>query len=767
MTPTRTAPVTSAPADDVDPALLAEIAAAAGAVPGVREAVAVVRRSTRTTTTATAPVTTPASPSAPTDKPSSHVDGGPLRIPDGAPTTLQDALRQAAELAPGKGTTYLRRGEAVLQTYPRLLAEAERVLAGLRAAGLRPGDAALFQFEDNRDYLTAFWACVLGGFVPTPVAVAPTYTEHNATNRRLHNAWTLLDRPVVLTGRATATALAEVRGLWDEPDVRVLVVQDLLRHAPDTHWHPTTADSPVLNLLTSGSTGVPKCVQHTNASVAARTWACAQERGYGPDDVTVNWMPLDHVAIVMYNVRDVFLRCSHVNAAVDDFLADPLSWLDWLDRFGATNTWAPNFAFAMVNDHAEEIGRRRWDLSRLRAITNAAEPVIAATTHRFLDLLAPHGLPPDAMWPGWGMSETCSVVTYVKQSRDDHAAGVVAVAQSSLGGDLVEVEPDDPDAVVFSEAGPPVPGVSMRVVAPDGSVLPEDALGELQVRGATMMTGYHANPEANRESYDADGWFRTGDLAFVHRGSVVIAGRKKDQIVIRGINYIAHEIESVVERVDGVRLTHVAATGVREPGEGSDRLVLFFVPQRWDDRLEDTVQAVREALVREVGPAPDLVVPVTAAEFPKTGSGKIQRGALVADLRAGRFADRVRSAERGSDDPVDWSFVRRWHPVGDDVPAAPAGGVSVVLADDEVWEHLADAFADGRAVVVRRGEGFAEDGPDRFRVAPGDAEGLGRVLDLAARRHGPVTTIVSAWSLRTATAPPRPVEAATDLAALL
>jgi acyl-CoA synthetase (AMP-forming)/AMP-acid ligase II len=88
--------------------------------------------------------------------------------------------------------------------------------------------------------------------------------------------------------------------------------------------------------------------------------------------------------------------------------------------------------------------------------------------------------------------------------------------------------------------------VRIRVVAAAGSVLPERRLGELRIRGAAMMPGYVANPEAHREWYDEDRRFRTGDLAFARDGEVVIAGRQQDQIIVRGINYIAHEIKNVV-----------------------------------------------------------------------------------------------------------------------------------------------------------------------------------------------------------------------------
>ncbi|WP_328838901.1 SDR family NAD(P)-dependent oxidoreductase [Streptomyces europaeiscabiei] len=788
----------------LDPTVAARLAAATRAVPGVRDAAVVVRQGARTVDSdrdsdgggASAPSAEPtgAEPTgvAPTgvetdpagepsaDRPSSETFGGELRIPDGAPMTLQEGVRQAAELAPEQGTLYLRKGsEPDLQTYAELLVEAERVLAGLRAAGLTPGDAALFQFEDHRAYMTAFWACVLGGFVPTPVAVATTYGSHNETTRKLHNAWRLLDRPVLLTDRATAPELAALRGLWEEPDLRILRVDELAGHERDSDWYPTTPDSPVINLLTSGSTGVPKCVRHTNASVAAREWAVIQARGYTGEDVSLIWMPLDHVTMVYYNVRDMFLRCRHVNGRIDDVLGDPLLWLDWIDRYGVTNTWAPNFAYNLVNECAEEIGRRAWDLSRMREFVNAGEPVVAATSHRFLELLAPHGLRADAMVPCWGMSETCSGVTYTRQSRDDRELGTVVVSQASLDGELIYRTSDrkGSDAVAFTEVGGPVPGVTIRVVDDQGRTLPRDRVGELQIRGVTMLRHYHGNAEANREAFTEDGWFRTGDLAFVRDGSLVIAGRKKDQIIVRGANFVAHELESVVEQVEGVRVTFSAAAGVREPGEGSDRLVIFFVPARWDaEALARTFQDVRAALVREAGIAPDVVVPVTDAEFPKTASGKIQRAALVADLRAGRFADRIADEEEDTEEAGTWFFRRQWSRLPAAQAPADSGSSRLVFSADcgtrvvfaEEGRLAALGLDDEPAVLVGRGRSFAEVDLDRYRVAPGDPEDLRRVLTDVTAHYGPIDSVVFAWPLEDKDAEPaaRLTALSTQLAAL-
>jgi acyl-CoA synthetase (AMP-forming)/AMP-acid ligase II/NADP-dependent 3-hydroxy acid dehydrogenase YdfG/acyl carrier protein len=715
--------------------LAAGITAAALAVPVVRDAVAVVRHHARVGSAAVASVSAP--PVRTTRRPQAppaEVDGGPVRPPTGAATTLQEALRQAADLAPDKGTRFLTGdGDEDFQSYRQLLVDAQHLLGGLRAAGLRPGDAPLFQFRDNRAFLTAFWACVLGGFVPTPVAVATSYTTANEVNRRLHNAWQLLDRPILLTDTETAPALAGVRALWNEPGVRIHTVAELSVDTQDTEWWQATPDSPVLHLLTSGSTGVPKCVVHTNASVTARTWATIGARELTDDEVTVMWMPLDHVTVPMYNVRDVFLRCSHVNAPMDVAVGDPLRWLDWLDRYGATSTWAPNFAYALVNEQADEIRRRRWDLSRMREFTNGGESVVPAVSHRFLELLAPHGLRADCMVPVWGMSETCSGVTYSRQHRDDRGVGTVVVASSSLGGDLRYVSPDDGEAVSVSSVGAPLPGVRLRIAAPDGTVLPEDRVGELLIRGSTMMRGYRGNEQANRESFDSDGWFHTGDLAFVHDGAVAIVGRTKDQIVVRGVNYLAHELEAVVERVPGVRVSFSAAVGVREPGGGSDRLAIFFVPSTSDgDDAATTSAGVRAALAREVGLAPELVVPVTEAEFPKTNSGKIQRSALAAALGAGRFTDHVDVAAAGGAVSDTWFVRRDWVPLPPVQPAWSPGGPTVVFAtaEDAAALEVPDALVFGTS-----------------EVRPDDIEDVRRALSSVVATGGPPHTVVFAWPL--------------------
>ncbi|WP_016827848.1 SDR family NAD(P)-dependent oxidoreductase [Streptomyces viridosporus] len=683
--------------------------------------------------------------------PPAQLDGGPWEPPSTAPATLVDALTRAAR--GDRGTTYvLGDGSEDRQTYRQLLADATRVLSGLRANGLAVGDSVLLHCDDNRNFVTGFWACVLGGFVPTPIGVAPTYRWDTAVTRRLRGAWELLDRAPVLTDAALADQVAGLRTLWDTTGFDVLAVEDL-RAAEPGEPHRALPDDPAVHLLTSGSTGVPKCVRHTHRTVVTRAYVNVAANGFGPEEVTLNFMPLDHVAgMVMHNVRDVIMEWEHVNARTDSFVADPLRWLDWIERYRVTNSSAPNFVITLMTNLAAEISQRTWDLSSLRDITNGGEAIVGHTTQEFLRMLAPHGLAPDVMRPAWGMSEVCGGMVHSTLRADREPTGVLTIDARTLGGTLAPLAGPAPGHPTFAEVGVPAPGTSIRVVDDSGRVVPEDRIGHLQVRGVTRMTGYHNNPAANEESFTADGWFITGDLAFVHRGRLVITGREKELVVVRSANYSCHEIESVVEQVDGVLPTFVAACSEYDPDTGTDELVVLCVLTAKTPRERgEVVSEIRARLSKEVGLLPRTVVPVPRAAFPKSSAGKIERKRLLADHQAGAFDHELAELsaaghDHGDDDePASWLFTTKW--VRATADPGPAGsGVWLVFGEGDLAARLRAARPDGGPVVpVTTGTTFLRDAGS-YRVDPLDPAHHAELLAAVRREHGTPGALVHAWA---------------------
>ncbi|MEV6395088.1 SDR family NAD(P)-dependent oxidoreductase [Streptomyces sp. NPDC051907] len=659
--------------------------------------------------------------------------------PDPGVRTLTDALLRAAARDEG-GVLHLGReddGELAVG-YRALADEASRVLGGLRRLGLVPGDKAVLQCPDNHDFMVAFWACVLGGFVPVPLAPAPTYAEDNAHVERLAGALELLGDPIVLTGGATAGALRALgaRRGWQGP--RLGVLDELRTGEPDLDPHPASPDDVALLLLTSGSTGRPKAVVQRHRNVLARCAGTCAANGFGAHDVTFNWMPLDHVGgVVMFHVRDVFLGALQVHAPTAWVLRDPLRWLEAVHRFRVSLTWAPNFAFGLVNDRAAEALGRGWDLSCLRFVQNAGEAIMPRVARRFLTALSPLGLPGTAMRPSWGMSETCSAVTY---------------------SDAFTLESTS-DEDGFTDVGRPIPGTSLRIVDDAGETVPEGVPGRLLVRGPTVTSGYYENEEQNRESFAmGDGWFETGDLGVLRDGSLTITGRAKDVLIVNGVNHYCHEIESAVEELDCVENSWTAACAVREAHAMTDGLVLFFHPRPGTDPA-GAAREVRSQLVRKLGLNPRHVLPVEREDIPKTEIGKIQRSRLRERFESGGFDEATARVDLllGNERTVpNWFHERVWRPARA-LPAAPAPADAPVLvfADSGALADLlvAELAARGRdAVRVDPGEEFAKVGAGRYRLRAESARDCELLLDALADEGASVREIVHLASC----APPAP-----------
>lgn len=672
------------------------------------------------------------------------LDGGPLALPSDLPRTLCDALIRASRT--GRGTTYIRAdGTEDRQTYRELLVEAASMVAGLRGSGLRAGDSVLLHCDDNRNFVTAFWACLLGGFVPTPIAIAPTYRVENATTRRIRNTWELLDRPPLVTDQQMAHDVRRLTRLWDTSELTVLVVEELHGDGPADDLYAPDPEHPVVHLLTSGSTGVPKCVRHVHRTILTRSFVNGAVNGFGPADVTLNFMPLDHVGgMVMHNLRDVVLQCEHVNARMASFMTDPLRWLTWIERHRATNTFAPNFVITLITKLAEEIGRRRWDLSSMRDITNGGEAIVSRTTHEFLRILAPHGLRPDAMRPAWGMSETCGGVIHSTLHRDDESVGCVTIDQWGADGRVSFLPQSRPGHPTLTEVGAPVPGTSLRIVDAADRALSESRVGRLQIRGPSLMVEYFKNREANAAARTADGWFDTGDLGFVRKGRLVMTGRDKDVLVIRSANYPCHEIETVAESVEGVLPTFVAACSEHVPDSGTDELVLFCALASADPQQRQvTLREVTRRLTTEIGIRPRRVVPVHRDAFPKTSAGKIERQRLLADYQAGLFDDDAGASDTDS----LWLYRPVWVPAQGTQGQLPTG-CWLVFDDADLVRHLDGHLPSGVTVVrVRPGSSWIRRSDVDYSIDPMDQRHFDELLAAARRDHGVVGAVLHGWGV--------------------
>lgn len=686
-------------------------------------------------------------------RPVAYSDGGPLELPAGAPTTFTEAIHRTAARYPERGITYIRSdGSKLFQSYPILLSEAKCILTGLQRMGLRPGDRVILQLEALQDHFASFWACVLGGITPVTVAVAPSYAEQNGIVSKLYNTWKLLDRPVVITNSNLLEPISGLTGLLNMAELRVLSVDELKANPPSDEIHPSEPDDLLFFQLTSGSTGVPKCIQERHRSVICHIHGSQQFNGYTPDNVSLNWLPVDHVVpILTVHLKDLYLGCAQVHVRTDIVLSQPLTWLDLLEEHSVTHTWAPNFGFKLLTDHLRSNPGRRWDLSSIEFFMNAGEQVTLSVVREFLDLVRPFGVPSQALQPSFGMAEACTCMTY----RNDFTVGtgVHRILKSSIAGDLVEAEPGEVGVVDFVDLGPPIPGVQIRITDSYNSPVREGVIGRFQIKGGVITPGYLNNEKANQEAFVGDGWFNSGDIGFILNGCLTLTGREKEMIIVRGANFYCYEIEDIVNTVPGVEPTFVGASAVEDPSTGTEGLAIFYVPNV--ATLRETVgvvKAIRARVTAALGISPSFVIPLQRTEFPKTTSGKIQRTQMKTSLLNGQYSDILKEldiAAGNANTLPSWFYRPFWRPKEALVrERSKLTGTVLVFTDKTGMAERLHLLTgeDTDWIIVEPGPHFARNGPNHFNIDPDSSEDY-HLLVAALNRDGrPLVHAVHLWT---------------------
>jgi acyl-CoA synthetase (AMP-forming)/AMP-acid ligase II/thioesterase domain-containing protein len=530
--------------------------------------------------------------------------------------TAQLLLRAAQEYSStGIGFAASDRDSSEFLTHSGLLEEARRILGGLQIYHRRPGDTIALVLERARDFIPTYWACVLGGYIPCPIA--PIRNDPARWAKHLAHIDALLDEPLFVTTSTLRDELPE-----NLPSVDL---SRLRESAPLDVVYEASPEAAAVLMLTSGSTGHSKAVALTHANLLSSMAAKTRSQGLQPTDITLNWISFEHVAALLeVHLVSLYVGATQVNTEAATILADPLLFLRLIDRHRVTVTFTPNFLLGQINSMLEAAQLKgapvrdpRMDLSCVRHIVSGGEANVVETGVRFLELLEPNGLARSVLRPAFGMTETCGGSIYSRHF------------------------PDMDVGCEFASVGAPVEGLQIRIVNETGGVVPSGHAGELQLRGPMIFPRYYNNADATATAFTSDGWFRTGDLGRIADGQLTLVGRSKDSIIVSGVNYYAHELEAVLNELEGVERSFVAVFPTRPPGADTEQLVITFAttfPLEDEERLHQLNVAVRNTTILLWGFRPAWILPLPRDAFPKTSLGKIQRSLLRKRLEDGELA---------------------------------------------------------------------------------------------------------------------------------
>jgi len=364
-------------------------------------------------------------------------------------------------------------------------------------------------------------------------------------------------------------------------------------------------------------------------------------------------MPLTHdMGLIGFYLMQFASRV-HINLMPTElFVRRPLLWLQAAAKKRATITSSPNFGY---RHFLKVLGDRRLentDLSSIRSIYNGAEPISVSLCNEFMNALAYTGLRRDAMYPVYGLAEACLGVTFPTPSTDYRW---IRMNRHRLSvGAPIELNPaESRETLEVMCVGQVLPNTELLIADASGAGLPDEKVGRILIRGASVTRGYYGDPEATAAVIDADGWLDTGDLGVMHEAGLYIVGRAKEIIFVNGQNYYPYDLENIAQRAPGLDLNKVVVAGVARPGSQTEELVVFVLYRGDIAEFLPTANAVGRLINEHTGLEVAQVIPTK--RIPKTTSGKVQRHLLEQAYVEGEFDAELaelkvlREARGGSD----------------------------------------------------------------------------------------------------------------------
>lgn len=505
-----------------------------------------------------------------------------------AARNLADLVRGAARRAGPK--TALIDGARRL-TWDELDQQVDRMAGGLLTAGLRDGDRIGIALPNTLEFVVSYFAVLRAGLVAVPVN--PGCTADELSYLAADSGATA----AICDSRAAA-ALLEAAGRTDSLELvfdaspgatseaiggaRVQPLADLEGVAPRPKDLSRGAEDLAVLLYTAGTTGRPRGAMLSHRALLANLGQVDRmaPKVVAEDDVVLLVLPLFHV----YGLNAALGSVAWAGATgvlLDRF--EPEETLETIRAEGVTSVvGAPPMyiAWSALAGVADQLATVRLAVSGSAPLGPAVLETLEAATGR-------------PVYEGYGLTETAPVLTSALMSS----------------------------AVKPGSVGRPIPGVELRLLDEAGAPVEDGDPGEIVVRGANLFSGYWPDGE---DGPDADGWFATGDIAYVDPdGDLYLVGRRRELVLVSGFNVYPAEVEAVLDRHPDV--LESAVIGI--PDVYTGEAVKAFVVKRPGAGLtgEELIDFAAVSLARFKCP--------TAVEFvdelPHSVAGKVAKGKLA------------------------------------------------------------------------------------------------------------------------------------------
>ena len=537
-------------------------------------------------------------------------------------STVIEALEYSALTRAGLNF-YSGRGELLATVpYRDLRDQAQSLARRMIRAGLRRGERVAIIAESSADFACAFWGSQYAGLIPVPL---PTPAAFAGRANYIDHIYPMMaaaqPRAVVSPG----VFLESVRQAAVRLDVDLVGTLQDLEQMPEADADlPAVEPDDVCYLqFSSGSTRSPTGVAVTHRALLANARGIARDAlKINETDRCTSWLPFYHdMGLVGFHLMPLASQLSVDYLAPDEFARRPLIWPTLISRNGGTLSFSPSFGYDLCARRAMNASLEHLDLSRWRVAGIGGDVIRPGILARFADTFGGRGFRKEALLASYGMAEATLGVTF---APIDRGIEVDRVDLGSLRRDGRAIPADGDNVRDLVLCGEVLPGHDLEIRDAEGTVLAERQVGRIMFRGPSVMTEYFGRSEETARVLSRDGWLDTGDLGYLVGGSLVVAGRSKDLILVNGRNVWPEDLELAVENhIDGVRRGDVVAFSVDE--QDAERVVILLQCRTLDPVPREALRTAVASLILTTAGLNCSVVLVSHNALPRTSSGKMSR----------------------------------------------------------------------------------------------------------------------------------------------